>query len=325
LKDIANPALVGEVKRRIESLDADYITGDGILEQFIEDNPYSIIPTILTTERPDRTASHIVEGKVAIVVEGTPFAKIAPVTAYSFIHSPEDSFMRWPFGTSLRFIRLFALFVTILLPGLYVAVTNFHQEMIPTDLLLAIVKAKENVPFPTVVEVILMELSFELIREAGIRIPGIIGNTLGIIGALILGQAAVQANIVSPVLVIVVAVTGLGNFAIPNYSLALALRIMRFFFILFAAALGFYGITIGVALFSAHFYSLKSFGVPFFAPIAPKTRKSKDVFTKLPAYEQELQPDYVNAQKVRRQPNVSRKWLEQDPEPGHSRKKDSDD
>ncbi|MHB8065702.1 MAG: spore germination protein, partial [Ruminiclostridium sp.] len=183
INGLTNPAIIDEVKRRINNIDIDYSQGDGMLEQLIEDNTYSIIPTVLTTERPDRTASHIVEGRVAIIVEGSPFSKIVPVTIYTLIHSTEDAFMRWPFGTLLRCIRLIGIFFATLLPALYVAMTNFHQEMIPTDLLIAIAKAKENVPFPTIVEVLLMEISFELIREAGIRIPGVIGNTLGIIGA----------------------------------------------------------------------------------------------------------------------------------------------
>lgn len=324
LKGIANPAVVDEVKRRISNLKVDYIAGDGMLEQFIEDNPHSIVPTILTTERPDKTAAHIVEGRVAILAEGVPFSKIVPVTAYSLIHSPEDSFMRWPYGTLLRFIRIVAMVVATLLPGLYVAMTNFHQEMIPTELLLAIAKAKEQVPFPTIVEVLLMEVSFELIREAGIRIPGIIGNTLGIIGALILGQAAVQANIVSPILIIVVAVTGLGNFALPNYNLALAARLIRFGFILLGALVGFYGITIGIALLCILLFDMKSFGVPFFAPIVPRTGRSSDLLIRYPIWKNEDRPDYVNAAKAERQPKVSKKWKEQDPKYGYDRE-DSDD
>jgi spore germination protein KA len=319
IKGITNPAIVNEVKRRIKNIKTDMVLGDGILEQFIEDAPYSLVPTMLTTERPDRTASHILEGKVAILIEGAPFAKIAPVTLPSLMHSTEDAYMRWPYGSLIRLVRFLAAFIATLLPGLYVAITNFHQEMIPTELLIAIAKAKENVPFPTIVEVTLMELSFELIREAGIRIPGIIGNTLGIIGALILGQAAVQANIVSPVLIIVVSVTGLGNFAIPNYSLALAARISRFCFILLGALLGFYGITIGIASLTILLTNIKSFGVPFFAPIAPKTKESSDLFFKKPAWQQMYRPDYVNALKQKRQTKVSRQWTEEEPKYSYER------
>ena len=195
------------------------------------------------------------------------------------------------------------------MPGLYVALTTFHREMIPTDLLIAIAQAKENVPFPTLAEVILMELSFELIREAGIRIPGIIGNTIGIIGALILGQAAVQANLVSPVLIIIVAFTGLGNFAIPDFNLAFSMRIIRIIYIFSGAFLGFFGISLTLIILLAFGVSQKSFGVPFFTQIAPITRKSSDLLVRLPIWKQELRPDYANPLDIRRQPKISRKWI----------------
>jgi spore germination protein KA len=322
---LTNPAIIDEVKRRINSIDIDYSQGDGMLEQLIEDNTYSIIPTVLTTERPDRTAAHLIEGRVAILVEGSPFSKIVPVTLYTLLHSTEDANMRWPFGTFLRFIRLLGIFFATLLPALYVAMTNFHQEMIPTDLLIAIAKAKENVPFPTIVEVLLMEVSFELIREAGIRIPGVIGNTLGIIGALILGQAAVQANIVSPVLIIVVAITGLGNFAVPNVSLALGVRLLRFAFIIMGALLGFYGLTTVFMIVGMYLVSQKSFGVPFVAPVAPKTTRSGDLIARQPVWNQEKRPDGLNPIGVGRQPNISRKWTQEDPNFSYDREGNDDE
>jgi spore germination protein KA len=324
IKGLTNPAIISEVKRRIESIKADYISGDGIIEQYIEDSPYSLFPTILSTERPDRAVSHLIEGRVAIIVEGAPSAKIVPVTFASFMHSPEDSFMKWQYGTVMRFVRFAALAIATLLPGLYVAITNFHQEMIPTELLIAIAKAKENVPFPVVVEVLLMELSFELIREAGIRIPGLVGNTLGIIGALILGQAAVEANIVSPILIIVVAVTGLSNFALPNFPFAFAIRIIRFIFIFSGALLGFYGITISFLMIICIMLSMKSFGVNYFAPIAPRTRTSRDFFIKHPIWKQEYRPDFVNALDDKSKPKVSRAWTQEDPDYSYERKNSDD-
>ena len=324
LNGLANPAIVDEVKRRISSIDTDFNAGDGMLEQFIEDNPFSIIPTMLTTERPDRAASHIAEGRIVIICEGTPFAKAVPINFVALIHSPEDTFMRFPYGTILRFVRLIGMFIATLLPSIYVAMTNFHQEMIPTDLLIAIVKAKENVPFPTIVEVILMEFSFELIREAGIRIPGIIGNTLGIIGALILGQAAVQANIVSPVLIIIVAITGLGNFAIPSFSLGLAIRLIRFGFIASGALLGFYGITCFMMLIGIYLVNIKSFGIPIFAPVLPRTAKSKDYILRYPIWEQEKRVDSINPLDTIRQPKVSRKWTMEDPNYNYDRRETDD-
>jgi len=310
---LINPAIVAEVKRRITSLDTDFIAGSGILEQFIEENPWSIIPTIISTERPDKAASHLIEGKAVIIADGTPFALIVPVSLATMFHTPEDTTLRWQYGTLLRFIRIFAVFIAIFIPGLYVALTNFHREMIPTDLLIAIAKARENVPFPTILEVLLMEVSFELIREAGIRIPGIIGNTIGIIGALILGQAAVQANLVSPVLIIIVAITGLGNFAIPDFSVAFAARIMRLIYIVLGAFLGFYGIALGIVVFTVMLACTKSFGVPMLNYFAPKLRNSNDMIIRRPVWMQELRPDNINPLDITRQPEISRKWVKEPP------------
>jgi spore germination protein KA len=214
--------------------------------------------------------------------------------------------------------------IATLLPGSYIAITNFHQEMIPTELLIAIAIARENVPFATIVEVLLMETSFELIREAGIRVPGIIGNTIGIIGALIIGQAAVQANLVSPVLIIIVAVTGLGNFAIPDFSLAFGLRIVRILFIFAGAFLGFYGILLLFVSLLVLLVDMKSFGVPYLSKMTPKTRKSFNSIIRYPVWKQELRPDSINPLDVRRQPEISRQWAKEDPETGYDRE-DSDE
>lgn len=313
IKGLTNPAIIDEVKRRISSIKSDYVMGGGMLEQYIEDNTLSLFPTVLSTERPDKTVSNILEGRVAILIDGMPFASIVPVTFASFMHTSDDSFMRWQYGTFLRLIRFAALLFAILLPSFYVAITSFHQEMIPTELLIAIAQAKESVPFPTLVEVILMEVSFELIREAGVRIPGMIGNTLGIIGALILGQAAVQANIVSPILIIIVAVTGLSNFSIPSYTFAFSIRIIRFVFIFAGAVLGFYGITITWIILSAILFTKKSFGVNYFAPVTPVTSKEKDFLIKFPIWKREKRPDYINPLDEIREPKISRKWTVEDP------------
>lgn len=295
LDDVANPDLVEEVKRRIKSIDYDLIMGDGMLEQFIEDEPFMLLPQTLSTERPDRTASFITQGQVAIIADGSPFVLIVPVTFFSMFHTSEDTNMRWQWGTALRLIRMLALFFAVLLPGLYAALTLYHQEMIPTDLLASIAKSRELVPFPTIIELLIMEMSFELIREAGERVPGVIGPTIGIIGALILGQAAVTADIVSPILIIVVAITGLGNFAIPNYSMATAVRILRFIFIFFGAIAGFYGVSAAIVILGGIACSMKSFGVPYFTPIAPRTRASKDLIIRHPVWQQKRRPDAANS------------------------------
>lgn len=311
LRDLANPALVAEVKRRINSIKVDHILDSGVLEQFIEDNPYNLNSTVLATERPDRIASKIVEGRVAILVDGSPFVLVVPTTMYEQLHTGEESYSRWQFGTFIRYLRVFAFGLSFLLPGLYLAIVLFHHEMIPTELLLAIAGNREKVPFPSIVEVLLMELSFELIREAGLRIPGIMGSTIGIIGALILGQAAVQANIVSPILVILVAVTGLASFAIPYYSLAFTARIYRFIYIALGVTLGFFGISMGLFAQIILTANLKSFGAPYLAPTGPRTVAGGDIVTRLPVFFHERRPDYVNPQDITRQPEISRGWTRQ--------------
>ena len=216
------------------------------MEQFLEVSTFLPAPQMLLTERPGRVASYLAEGRVGIIVHGSPFVILAPVTLFNLIHSPEDYYLRYPYATLLRLIRILGIFFTLLLPSFYLAITNYHHEMLPTDLLLAIASAREKVPFPTVVSIVIMEIAFELIREAGIRIPGPIGPTLSIVGALILGQAAVAANLVSPILIIIVAVTAIGSFAIPDFSLGYSFRALRFINIILGSFAGLLGISLGI-------------------------------------------------------------------------------
>lgn len=310
LKGIANPELIKEVQKRVKNIDTDFIEGDGMLEQFIEDHPFMLLPQVINTERSDRAASFLMEGKVLLISEGTPFAIAVPVTFFHLLHTSEDSFLRWQYGTFLRFIRILGILISLLLPGLYIALTLYHHEMIPSQLLDSLLKAREPVPFPAILEIIMLELSFELIREGGIRVPGVIGNTLGIIGALILGQAAVSAGLVSPILIIVVAVTGIGSFVIPNYSLSLGIRILRFVITLSGALAGFYGVSLALLSVCLIACSMKSFGVPFFSPIAPKTKPYQDSIIKLPIWKQNMRPDSLNPLNKKRQGDNARGWTE---------------
>lgn len=311
IKDIANDSLVEEMRRRLNNIKVDYIVDSGELEQFIEDSGFLPTPQVLSTERPDRVATLLAEGKVAVIMNGSPFALVAPTTLPELVQSAEDSYIRFPYANLLRAVRILGILLSLLLPGIYIAITNYHQEMIPTDLLLAIEASREKVPFPSIVEILIMEISFELIREAGIRIPGPIGPTLGIIGALILGQAAVAASIISPILIIIVAVTGIGSFAVPNFSLGLAFRLLRFAYIFLGAMAGFLGITVGLfiqGLFSA---GSKSFGVPLTVPFAPKASNTMvNELSRAPIWEQETRADYLNAKDEKKQPKISRKWAQ---------------
>jgi spore germination protein KA len=309
IKDLANPGLVAEVRRRLNSIEVDFVTDVGMLEQLIEDSPYNLNPQTLSTERPDRVAAALAEGRVAVLLSGSPFALVVPATMYSQLHTGEETYLRWQYGTFLRYVRTLSFYLALLLPGSYLAIVLYHQEMVPTELLLAIAGNRERVPFPTVVEMLLMEFAFELVREAGLRIPGIIGSTIGIVGALILGQAAVQANIVSPILVILVAVTGLASFSIPSHSLAFAVRIYRFVYIFMGTMLGFYGITIVLFVQILLTVNLKSFGVPYLSPAGPRTHPGRDVVTRLPIFLDRRRPDYLNPQDDIRSQGDPRGWM----------------
>lgn len=298
LQGVANPKIVREIKRRIQTIDVDFIPDSGILEQLIEDPPLGLIPRFLATERPDRVAYGLTEGQVAILVGHTPYVLLAPIFFWALLHAPEDAYLRWPFGAFIRMIRIIALGFGLLLPAFYVAITNYHPEMLPSGLMLAVAAAREQVPFAVIFEVLIMEFSLELIREAGIRIPSVIGPTIGIVGALILGQAAVMAGIISPLLIIVVAVTALGSFTIPDYNLSFTIRILRFGFLILSGLFGFYGITLGMMALLVHSVSLNSLGVPMFAPVAPKGRASKDIIWRRPAFTMVSRPEAYGARNL---------------------------
>ncbi len=311
LEGIANPAIIEEVKRRLKNINIDFISGGGMLESLITDNALIPLPQIMTTERPDKTAASLMDGKVIIITDGTPFASIIPMSFFEALQTPEDYFLKWQFASFLRYLRLFALITTLLLPGLYLSLILYHKEMIPSELLHSFITARENIPFPTIVEVLLLEVSFELIREGALRVPGTIGNTLGIVGALILGQAAVQAQLVSPIIIIIVAITGISSFAIPDYSVDFSVRLLRFVFILFGAVAGFYGISVALVIVLSIACGMKSFGVPYFTPFAPKTRSNSDVITRLPIYKQNIRPDYINPLNKYKTGKVTEKWIKE--------------
>jgi spore germination protein KA len=317
IKDIANESLVEEVLRRVKSIKIDYIFDSGELEQLLEDSTFLTAPQIFATERPDKVARMLSQGNIAVVLDGSPFVLVMPATVTEFLSTPEDLNIRFPYVNFIRIIRMIGIAIALLLPGLYIAVTNYHQEMIPTNLLFAIEASREIVPFPTVIEILVMEFSFELIREAGIRVPGVIGSTIGIVGGLILGQAAVTANLVSPILIIVVAITALGSFSVPSFSMSFSIRIIRFAYIILAAIAGFFGIALGLVLNALVLASSNSFGVPFLAPFGPITNgKYTDRLTRKPMWKQEKRPDYLNTKDIKKQPEISRGWVSGNKEDG---------
>ncbi|MCI8277174.1 MAG: spore germination protein, partial [Clostridia bacterium] len=243
------------------------------------------------------------------LINGSPYAIILPAILIDFLASPEDSNLNYHYANFLRLIRCFAMFFALLLPGLYVAITTYHQELIPSELLFAIVNAREAIPFPILFEILIMESSFELIQEASIRVSSSFSTTIGIIGALILGDAAVSANIVSPILIIIVAFTGICGFSIPNFSLKFSVRIFRFMYIILGYIAGFLGITFGAFVHFAFLCSQTSFGVPFISPYIPFTdTKSIDNLYMPPVWKRENRSSFLNTKQPDSEKHISMKW-----------------
>lgn len=309
ISDIVNDNLVKEVKRRINAITADYIISIEEVSMLVEDKSSIFTTQSLLTERPDRVARALTEGRVVLILNGSPRALVMPTNAFELTHAASDDYLRVPFANMARMVRIIAMFFSIFLPGLYIAITLFHQEIIPTYLLYSISASRENVPFPSVVELLLMDISFEMIREAGIRMPSPIGSTLGIVGGLILGQAAVSAKMVSPIMIIIIAITGIGSFATVDYSLGWSYRILRVIFLVLASFLGFYGIAIGILLYSLFIGQQMNFGISFLTPM-PKN-KSKNMNNPIfvnQMKKREKRPDFLKTKSTDAEPSISRKW-----------------
>lgn len=281
LKGVADEKIIGEARRRLAAITSASVQGVGGIQQLIEDQPNALFPQMLQTERPDRAAASLKEGQFIILADNSPYALTAPITVFHLIHASDDTFMRWQYATFLRVIRIIGIVMSLFLPGLYVALTLHHTHLIPLPLLLSIAETRADVPFSILFEALLMEFSFYLINEAGTRIPSQIGPTISIVGALILGQAAVSASIISPLLIILIALTGLGNCAVPNYSLNLSLILYRQLIIFAGAFLGLYGLLGAAILISVHLCSIHSFGVPYLSPVSPYRPHNPDILLRL--------------------------------------------
>jgi len=308
LKNVTNSDLVNEVKYRLNNLEIDSLLSAGELEQLLVDSNALGVPQTISTERPDKAAKYLLKGRVIVIVNGTPYGVIMPSILVDFLTSPEDTNLKVNFANFLRSLRFLAAFITLLLPGLYVAITSFHQEILPTGLLYSILASRENVPFPIILEILLMEISFELIREAGLRVPSAIGPTIGIVGALVLGQAAVSAGIVSPILIIVVAITGISSFAIPDFSFGFHLRYFRFGFVLLGFMAGFLGISLGLFVYISLICSLRSFGVSYTTPFAPAQSSNGNGYLLSPIWKREYRPSFIASKRENDQEKYSMKW-----------------
>ena len=320
---IANDQVIQEIRQRLNKIDIDSILESGYIEQLIEDQTATPFPTIYNTERPDVVAGNLLEGRIAIFVDGTPFVLVAPALFIQFFQSAEDYYARFDIATSIRLLRIAMFLISLIAPATYVAVTTFHQEMVPTTLIVAIAAQRESVPFPAFVEALLMEITFEILREAGIRLPKAIGSAVSIVGALVIGQAAVQASIVSPAMVIIVSITAIASFATPSFDMAISARLIRFLFMLGAASFGFYGIILTLLMMVVHLCSLRSFGVPYMAPFAPFIPVNMgDTVVRLPWWTLRQRPRLITANTVREgtnqhpRPPASRGMVNQDLEEG---------
>ncbi|AJY77419.1 spore gernimation protein [Paenibacillus beijingensis] len=283
LDGAVNPETLIEFKRRISDIDKEEILETSYLEEWIGESAYSPFPQVRYTERPDTAVAALLDGKIIALVSGTPTILICPGLFFEFFSTSEDYYHRWFFSSLIRLLRVGAFFMALMLPSTYIALTTFHSELIPTVLLLAILDTREGIPFPALVEAFIMEFFFELLREAGIRLPRPIGSAVSIVGALVIGQAAIQAKIASPVMVIVVALTGIASFSLPQYSMAISIRILRFPLMVLAATFGGLGVMIGFLLSLLHLTCMRSLGQPYLAMMAPlEINQLRDVFILIP-------------------------------------------
>ncbi len=270
---VANEALVERVRKKFASVKTLTVTASGTLQQLTDAHPRTPVPTMLTTERPDRAASMIMDGRVAVLCEGSPFAIVMPATLFMLMRGPMDTYLSAPLGTVVRVVRYIGAFLSIIMPAYFLALAQYHQGMLSGEILSTVIASRSMVFLPLGVEMLFLLLVFQLVREAGLGAPGALGQSVGIIGGLILGQAAVSANVVSKVALIIVALAGLGNFAVPDFSLQLAVVYYRMLLVVCAWIAGLLGITVALLVSAGYLASLKSYGVPFLAPVAPKTMR----------------------------------------------------
>lgn len=302
LSGIANDKIVEEVRIRLNRIDIDGILESGNIEEWIEDKTYTPFPTVYNSERPDTIAAGVLEGRVAILVDGTPFVLLVPALFVHFFQAAEDYTQRFDISSLIRSIRYLSLVITLLAPALYIAVTTFHQEMLPTNLLINLAAQREGVPFPAFIEALLMEITYEILREAGVRMPRTVGQAVSIVGTLVIGQAAVQAGIVSAVMVIIVSITAIASYVIPSGSMSITVRMLRFLFMGLAASFGLYGILIGLITLALHVSGLRSFGIPYMAPWAPIIPEDlKDTLFRLPIRKMTSRPRLISQNNIRRQ------------------------
>lgn len=305
IKDIASRELVDEVMERIKRINIDEILSSGILEQCIEDSYLSLFPQVQFTERPDKIAAAILEGRVAILADNTPFVLIVPATFSMFMQAPEDYYDRVVYSSIIRVLRYLSFFISLFLPAIYVSLISYHHGLLPTKLAIFIAATREGVPFPSLIEALIMETTLEILREAGVRLPKSIGQAVGIVGGLVIGEAAVRAGLVSPVMVVVVALTAVASFSVPQYAIGIPIRILRFTMMIVAGILGLYGVMLVFIMITVHIAKLKSFGVTYTSPFAPyRLSDWKDLILRFPIWKMKKRPEVLNTLDKKRQGNI---------------------
>ncbi|MBQ8555678.1 MAG: spore germination protein [Clostridia bacterium] len=295
------------LKNRLDGIHTDQVLSIGALQQLIEDRPFSLIPQCILTERPDRAASMLLEGQIVLVLDGSPQVLVLPGSILHLLHTPDDTSARWQYGTFLRIIRLIGLFSALLLPGLFVAFVTFHPEALPVTLLTAVLESQSAVPLSIPAETLLMLLMFNLVGEASTRAPSLAGSTLGTVSGLILGQAAVEAKLIHPLLIIVVAVASLGSYAVPDYSLGLAVRIGQLLMLAAGCVFGVYGMVLFMAAGTVRLCALTSLGTPFAAPIAPQRAHNPDLLSRWPLWHQRWRT-WLGSSRQQRVQGPMRRW-----------------
>jgi spore germination protein KA len=303
IENLANEKIISEVFKRLQEIDIDGVITAGNIEEYIIDNRRTMVPQVLNTERSDKFCHNILDGRVGIIIDGLPVTYIVPATLSMFYQAPEDYAQNYIISSFLRLLRYAGSIVTLFLPAFYVAITTFHQEMIPTVLAVSIIKSKAEVPFPTVTSVLMMLIAFEILLEAGLRLPRAIGQAVSIIGALVVGQAAVQAKLISPVVVIVVAVTGICGFVMPTQDMSNALRIYRLMFVVSTAMAGLYGLSLGFVILIYHLNTIETFGVPYFTPFVANEGQDliKDTLIRVPLFLMKKRPSSLKTTNKKRQ------------------------
>ena len=298
LEDVVRPEVLNEISKRIAKIDIDGILDVGYIDQLIEKDFLSPFPQGQITERPDKAASSILEGRVAVLADNSPYAALYPTTLNAFFQASEDYYQRWEIMSFVRALRFIGGLLAVSLPGLYIALALYHPSMLPMELVFKMAEARERVPFPSLLEILLMESLYELLREAGIRLPNAVGSAFGIVGGLIIGQATVEAGLASPFVVIIIAMTGISGFAIPNYSLAAGFRLAKYLILFFSAVLGILGFWIGIILILIHLVSLESFGIPYMFPFVSGDLNNfedfKDSFFRIPIFAMKKRPIFAN-------------------------------